>query len=51
MCFLHCINNQGKIIYVFKEKNQYQMKEKEILLHCIMFLNFFCLVMSYEPQT
>jgi hypothetical protein len=31
MCFFHLFQQYKQIFDVFKEKNQYQMKEKEIL--------------------
>jgi hypothetical protein len=51
MCFIHFFSNK-KIILCIWRKNQYQMKEKIFIVgHCIIFSDFFCLVMFYESQT
>jgi heme/copper-type cytochrome/quinol oxidase subunit 3 len=39
-------------LYVFKEKTNTKWRERDFIVgHCIIFSDFFCLFMSYEPQT
>jgi hypothetical protein len=48
--FFIVFNNKGKIFYVFEKKSIPNERERDFIIgHCIIFLDFFCLVMSYEP--
>jgi hypothetical protein len=51
VCFY--IFEQCIIIYIFKGKNHYHIKEEEVLKMgiALYFQFFFCLVMFHEPQT
>jgi hypothetical protein len=50
--FFMFFNNKGKIIYVFKEKSNIKWKKNKFYSWALHFFSdFFCLVMSYEPQT
>jgi hypothetical protein len=51
--FFLFFNNNGKIFYVFEKKKPIPNEREKyfIIGHCIIFLDFFCLVMFYEPQT
>jgi hypothetical protein len=50
--FFHFSSNKGKIFYVFEENINTKLKRKRIYSWALHhFSDFFCLVMSYEPQT
>ncbi len=49
--FLHSSSNKGQK-KIIKKKPISNEKERDFIIgHCIIFLDFFCLVMSCEPQT
>jgi hypothetical protein len=48
--FFIFFSNKSTIFNVFKEKSIPNEKQRYFIVgHCIIFSNFFCLVMSYEP--
>ncbi len=53
ICFFHFfLAIKAKYLMYLKKKIIPNEREKDFIVrHCIIFSNFFCLVMSYEPQT
>jgi hypothetical protein len=52
MCFFIFLAIKAKYLMYLKEKPIPIERERDFIVrHCTIFSNFFCLIMSYEPQT
>ncbi len=51
MCFFHFLVINTKYFMYLKKKKPNERKKDFIVGYCIIFSDFFCLLVTYEPQT